>query len=341
MCRSAVGLPVLWLLLWVVLHLEMLLFPCGLQKMLWRKFCQRRPPAGEELWVLEQQEWCSPPPPMGGLTDPLTWSSMWGSSWGPQPPALCVGESLPPHQRELLWPCCPELLGRAGRAAGRLIKALCWSRGSCSCWLPRRRMAAGINASSPPAHPSQGAQLEVVGSSRKSFNASAVSALRWVWESPAQWCCVCQTLAFGGQRGVVGLSGDGAEFSPHAPPGPHVPPWGGGSTGHGCSGTVGSAGEAAWCSWGDARDAAGVVSSAMGPGDRVWGGSRLPGTPSPPPAPVVHCIRGPMGWWELVGAEVEWGHGSSGLVSLEASGPSWLVPKPPLSWVSWFEVWRA
>lgn len=96
MCRSAVGLPVLWLLLWVVLHLEMLLFPCGLQKMLWRKFCQRRPPAGEELWVLEQQEWCSPPPPLGGLTDPLTWSSMWGSSWGPQPPALCVGESLPP-----------------------------------------------------------------------------------------------------------------------------------------------------------------------------------------------------------------------------------------------------
>lgn len=70
-------------------------------------------------------------------------------------------------------------------------------------------------------------------------------------------------------------------------------------------------------------------------------GQGCPGPPPPPPAPVVHCIRGPMGWWELVGAEVEWGHGSSGLVSLEASGPSWLVPKPPLSWVSWFEVWRA
>jgi len=43
-----------------------------------------------------------------------------------------------------LPPRCPELLRRAGCAAGRLIRALCWSKGSCSCWLPRRRMAAGI-----------------------------------------------------------------------------------------------------------------------------------------------------------------------------------------------------
>ena len=94
-------------------------------------------------------------PPAVGLADPLAWSSMWGSSRDPQPPAFLHGGEAPLCRHEQLLPRYPELLRRAGRAAGRLMEALCRSKGSYLCQLPRRRMAAGINASSPLASPAR------------------------------------------------------------------------------------------------------------------------------------------------------------------------------------------
>ena len=102
------------------------------------------------------------------------------------------------------------------------------------------------------------------------------------------------------------------------------PPQGGGSTRQGCSYTVGRAGEAACCSWGDARDVADVVSSMMGPSEGVWGGSGLPGTRL---CPSLDLSDG-GDWWVRRWSRVVPAMGRS---PWEVCGPSWLVPKLLLS----------
>lgn len=148
MCLRAVGRPVPRAQLWVGLHSETL---CSLEKMLWRMICQREPPAEEAPRVRSSRNGVSPA--VG-----LTWSIMRGSSRDPQAPAVCRGRT-PPHSL--------SSSARAPRTAGRLRKALCWSKGPRWC----RRTAAGISVCSPPAPPacrqgrrslSPGAQLKAV-----------------------------------------------------------------------------------------------------------------------------------------------------------------------------------
>lgn len=152
MCPRAVGLPDPWLRLWVVLHLKMLLLPWVTSKMLWKRICQCEPPSGEGPWVW--RSFRNDVSPHRGVHRPSCLKPHVGIHLG-SPASSTFHGGEPPCQRELLCPRCPELLSRAGHAAGRLIKALCWSKGSCSRRFPWRGMAAGINAASPPAAPAR------------------------------------------------------------------------------------------------------------------------------------------------------------------------------------------
>lgn len=153
LCLRAVGLLVPQLWLWVALHLKNASAP----QYLWPREDALEEDLPGQAPQLRKGYGSGAAgtafPPTVGLADPLAWSSTWGSSWEPQSPAFCTGERPSPPSCKQLLPCCPELFRRAGHAAGRLIKALGWRKGSCLFQLPRQRMAAGINASSPLASP--------------------------------------------------------------------------------------------------------------------------------------------------------------------------------------------
>lgn len=100
---------------------------------------------------LEQQEQRFPP--LWGLQTLLPGAARGDPAGNPNLLLFARGRGPPPPSCKQLLPCCPELFRRAGHAAGRLIKALGWRKGSCLFQLPQQRMAAGINASSPLASP--------------------------------------------------------------------------------------------------------------------------------------------------------------------------------------------
>jgi len=88
-------------------------------------------------------------------------------------------------------------------------------------------------------------------------------------------------------------------------PGPHIPPWWGGSSGQGWGSHVLLLWRCSWCCWcGQQHD---------GP---QWGGlGRVWAAWDPPPsAPAAHWVPGPVWRWGPVGAKVEQSHGSCGQV---------------------------
>lgn len=112
----------------------------------------------------------------------------------------------------------------------------------------------------------------------------ALSARQRVWEAPASWCCMCQTLVFGGNGGQLGSVETGLSPLSRSPC-PTAGRW---------EHWAGLVLRCRQC-WGSPLGLVCLVPREMllmwTPSEGVWGRSGLPG----PPPPV--CPRGSLRTW--------------------------------------------